>query len=197
MPDTHSVQFSLVARSFPTTYHSTTGFPVHHQLPEFAQTHVHWVGDAIQPSHPLSTPSPPARNLSQHQGLFKWVSSLHEVAKVWEFPSATNKHLNRIVSLVSFKVNIFHIILNWQLWDFHVIQTRNPVPDFPRRLVIMMLCSHCAGRVFNPLLEVGSCMPHERPDIFFFFNTAPEILSSLSFLNHPFNKLLFQNPMLL
>ena len=63
---------------------STTGFPVLHYLPEFAQTHVHWVGDAIQPSHPLSPTSPPAFNLSQHQGLFQWVSSLHQVAKVSE-----------------------------------------------------------------------------------------------------------------
>ena len=65
--------------------HSTPGLPVHHQLLELTQTHVHWVGDAIQPSHPLSSPSPPAFNLSQHQGLFKWVSSSHEVAKVLEF----------------------------------------------------------------------------------------------------------------
>ena len=64
---------------------STTGLPVHHQLPELAQTHVHWVGDAIQPSHPLSSPSLPAFNLSQHQGLFQWVGSLHQVAKVLEF----------------------------------------------------------------------------------------------------------------
>ena len=64
---------------------SMPGFPVHHQLPELAQTHVHQVGEAIQPSHPLSTHSPPAFNLSQHQGLFKWVSSLHQVAKVLEF----------------------------------------------------------------------------------------------------------------
>ena len=54
---------------------STPGLPVHHQLLEFTQTHVHWVGDAIQQSHPLSSPSPPAFHLSQHQGLFKWVSS--------------------------------------------------------------------------------------------------------------------------
>ena len=60
---------------------STPSFPVHHQLPESTQTHEHWVGDAIQPSHPLSSPSPPAPNLSQHQGLFKWVSSSHQVAK--------------------------------------------------------------------------------------------------------------------
>ena len=62
--------------------HSAWGFPVHHHLLEFAQTHVHWVGDAIQPSHPLLSPSPPAFNLCQHQGLFQWVSSLHQVARV-------------------------------------------------------------------------------------------------------------------
>ena len=64
---------------------SILGFPVHHQLPELAQTHVHQVGDATQPSHPLSSPSPPAFNLSQHQGLYKKVSSSHQVAKVLEF----------------------------------------------------------------------------------------------------------------
>ena len=64
---------------------STPGLPVHHQLPEFTQTHVHWVSDAIQPSHPLSSPSPPAPNPSQHQSLFQWVNSSHEVAKVLEF----------------------------------------------------------------------------------------------------------------
>ena len=61
------------------------GFPVYHQLPEFVQTHVHCVGDDIQPSHLLSSPSPPAFNLSQHQSLFQWVSSSHQVAKVLEF----------------------------------------------------------------------------------------------------------------
>ena len=84
-----SVQFSSVAQSCPTLYDpmnlSTPGLPVHHQLPEFIQTHVHWVGDAIQPSHPLSSPSPSAPNPSQHQSLFQWVNSLHEVAKVLEF----------------------------------------------------------------------------------------------------------------
>ena len=83
------VQFSSVSQSCPTLCNpmncSTPGLPVHHQLPEFTQTHVHWVGNAIQPSHPLSSPSPPALNLFQHQGLFQWVSSLHQVAKVLEF----------------------------------------------------------------------------------------------------------------
>ena len=84
-----SVQFSSVAQSYPTLCdpmnRSMLGLPVYHQLPEFTQTHVHRVGDAIQPSHPLLSPSPPAPNPSQHQGLFKWVSSSHQVAKVLEF----------------------------------------------------------------------------------------------------------------
>ena len=64
---------------------STPGLPVHHQLPEFTATHVHQVSDAIQPSHRLSSPSPPAPNPSQHQSLFQWVNSSHGVAKVMEF----------------------------------------------------------------------------------------------------------------
>ena len=68
-----------------TTDCSTPDFPVLRYLPKFAQTRVHWVGDAIQPSHPLSPPSPPALNLSQHQSLFQWVSSSHQVAEVLEF----------------------------------------------------------------------------------------------------------------
>ena len=85
----YEVQFSSVAQSCPTLCDpvdcSTPGLPVHHQLLEFTQTHVHWVDDAIQPSHPLLSPSPSTFNLSQHQGLFKWVSSSHQVAKVLEF----------------------------------------------------------------------------------------------------------------
>ena len=65
--------------------HSTPGPPVHHQLLEFTETHIHQVSDAIQPSHPLSSPSPPAPNPSQSQSLFQWVNSSHEVAKVLEF----------------------------------------------------------------------------------------------------------------
>ena len=83
------VQFSSVAQSCPTLCdpmnRTMPGLPVYHQLLEFTQTHVHRVGDAIQPSHPLSSPSPLAPNPSQHQGLFQWVNSLHEVAKVLEF----------------------------------------------------------------------------------------------------------------
>ena len=84
-----SLQFSSVTQLCPTlcdpTNRSTPGLPVHHQLPEFTQTHVHWINDVIQPSCPLSSPSPPTFNLPQHQGPFQWVSSSHQVAKVFEF----------------------------------------------------------------------------------------------------------------
>ena len=87
--DLVTCQFSSVTQSCPTLCDpmicSTPGLPVHHQLPKFTQTHVHQVGDAIQPSHPLSSPSPPAPNPSQHQGLFQWINCSHEVAKVLEF----------------------------------------------------------------------------------------------------------------
>ena len=89
---------SSVAQSCPTLCdpmnHSTPGFPVHHQPPEFTQTHGHWVGDAIQPCHPLLSPSPPAPNPSQHQGLFQWVKPSHEVA--WQKSPITNgKRFNK------------------------------------------------------------------------------------------------------
>ena len=82
-----SVQFSrsVVSNSLRPMDCSTPGLPVHQQLPKLAQTHVHRVGDAIQQSHPLLSPSPPTFNLSQHQGLFKWVSSSHQVAQGLEF----------------------------------------------------------------------------------------------------------------
>ena len=83
------LSFCSVAQSCLTLFdpmnRSMPGLPVHHQFPEFTQTHVHQVSDAIQPSHPLSSPSPPAPNPSQHQGLLQWVYSSHEVAKVLEF----------------------------------------------------------------------------------------------------------------
>ena len=82
--------FSSVTRSCLTLRDSMDcsmpGFPVHHQFSELAQSHIHWVSDAIQPSHSLLSPSPPALNLSQHQGFFQWVSCLHQAAKVLELP---------------------------------------------------------------------------------------------------------------
>ena len=83
---------------------STPGLPVHHQLPEFTQTHVHWVGDAIQLSHPLSSPSPPAPNPSQHQGLFQWVNSSHEVPNYRSF-SFSNSPSSKYPGLISFRMD--------------------------------------------------------------------------------------------
>ena len=101
------VQFSSVTQSCLTPCDpmdcSTPGFAVHHQLPEPAQTHVHRVGDAIQPSHPLSSPSPPAFNLSQHQGLFQCVGSSHQVTKVLEFFSISPSH--EYSGLISFRMD--------------------------------------------------------------------------------------------
>ena len=84
---------------------SMLGFPVYHQLPEPTKTHVHHISDAIQPSHPLSFPSPPAFNLSQHQGLYKWVSSLHQVAEVGVSASASVLPMN-----ISFRIDRLDIL---------------------------------------------------------------------------------------
>ena len=104
----YAPQFSSVAQSCLTLCDpmncSMPGLPVHQQLPESTQTHVHWVGDAIQPSHPLLSPSPPALNLSQHQGLFKWVTSSNHVAKVWEFQLQHQSH-QWIFGLISFTMD--------------------------------------------------------------------------------------------
>ena len=83
---------------------SMPGFPVHHQFPERSQTHVHWVGDAIQPSHSLLSPSPPPFNLSQHQGLFQWVISSHQVVKFWSF-SFSICPSNEYSGLISFRMD--------------------------------------------------------------------------------------------
>ena len=100
--------FSSVAQSCPTPCNpiecSTSGPPVHQQLPELVQTHVHWVGDAILPPHPLLSPSPLAFNLAQHQGLFKWVSSSHQVAKLLEF-QLQRQSFQWISELISFRMD--------------------------------------------------------------------------------------------
>ena len=90
----------------PWTAACTPSFPVLHHLPELAQSHVHWVGDAIQPSHPLSSPSLPAFHLSQHQGLIQWVGSLHQVAKRLEL----QLQLNEYSGLISFRTDWFDLL---------------------------------------------------------------------------------------
>ena len=100
-PQFSSVQFSSLSRSCPTLCdlmnHSPPGLPVHHKLLEFTQTHARRVGDAIQPSHPLSSPSPPVPSPSQHQGLFQ-VNSSHEVAEVLESQYPSNFKCTHLVS---------------------------------------------------------------------------------------------------
>ena len=83
---------------------SMLGFPVYQQLPEFIQTQVHWVGDTIQPSHPLSSPYPPALNLSQHQGIFQWITSSHQVPKDWSFSFCISPS-NEYSALISLKID--------------------------------------------------------------------------------------------
>ena len=99
---------------------STPGFPVHHQLPELAQTHAHRVGDTIQPSHPLSSPFPPAFNLSQHQSLFQWVSSSHQVPKVLEL-HLQHQSFQWILGLISFRIDWLDIV---------AVQESSPTPQF-------------------------------------------------------------------
>ena len=108
------MQFSSVTQWCPTLCdpmnRSTPGLPVHHQLPEFTQTHIHRVGDAIQPSHPLSSPSPPAPNPSQCQSLFQWLSSSHQVAKVLEF-QLQHQSFQWISSLFSFRIDWLDLLV--------------------------------------------------------------------------------------
>ena len=89
--------------------HSTPGIPVHHQLLEFTQTHIHRVSDAIQTSHPLSSPSPLAPNPSQHQSLFQWVNFSHDVAKYWSF-SFSIIPSKEIPGLISFRMDWLHLL---------------------------------------------------------------------------------------
>ena len=104
----NNIQFSSVTQSCLTLCDpmncSTPGLPVHHQLPESIKTHVHWVSDDIQPPHPLFSPSPPTLNLSQCQSLFKWVSSLHQVAKALEF-QLQHQSFQWTPGLISFRMD--------------------------------------------------------------------------------------------
>ena len=121
-------QFSSVAHLCSTLWDpmdcSMPGFPVHHQLLELAQTHVHRVGDAIQPSHPLLSPSPSALNLCQHQGLFQRVSSSHEIAKVSEL-QLQHQSFQRM-----FGTDWLYYWLVWSSWSLRDPRESFPTPQF-------------------------------------------------------------------
>ena len=106
--ESYVYQFSSVTQSWQTLCKpmecSTPGFPAHHQLLETTQTHVHRISNAIQSSYPLSSPSPPTFNLSQHQGLFHWVSSSHQMAKYWSFSFSISPP-NEYSGLISFRID--------------------------------------------------------------------------------------------
>ena len=149
-----SVQFSAVAQSSPTVCdpmnRSTPGLPVHHQLLEFTQTHVHRVSDAIQPSHPPSSPSPPALNPSQHQSLFQWANSIHTVQEfqnVWKVKVLVTQSCLTLGDLMycSFTVSTDHGILQARILEWVTISFSRGY-SWPRDRALV---SHNAGRFFT------------------------------------------------
>ena len=126
---------------------SMPGFPVSHQLPELAQTHVHWVCDAIQPSRPLLSPSPPAFNLSQHQGLFKWVSSSHQWPKYWSFSFSISPS-NEYSGQISFR-------MNW--WDLLAVQgtLRSLLQYHSSKASILQCSAFFIVQLSHPLMTTG------------------------------------------
>ena len=152
-PQFSSVQFSSIAQSCLTLCNpvncSTPGLSVHHQLPEFPQTHVHWVGDAIQPSYLWSSPSPPAFNLSQHQGLFKWVSSSHQVAKVLEF------QLQHQSFQWTPRTDLLQDGLVGSPCSPRDSQESSPIPQFKSSLVLLWCSAFFIGQLSHPYMATG------------------------------------------
>ena len=162
---------------------SMPGFPVLHHLPEFIQTHVHWVGDAIQPSHPLSSPSPPAFNLSQHQSLFQWVSSLHHVVKV------SGLQLQHQSFQWIFRV---HFLLDWLVWfpccprvsqesslapQFESISSSASINDYWKNhsFDYMDLWGKVMSLLFNMLSKfVIAFLPRSKPLLISWLNHHPQ-----------------------
>ena len=153
-----AISFSLVAQSCPTLCNpmnrSTLGLSVHHQLPEFTQTCVHWIGDAIQPSHPVSSPSPPALNLSQHHDLFKWVSSSHQVTKYWGF-SFKISPINEKPGLVSFR-------MDWL--DLLAVQgtLKSLVQPYSSKALILLCSAFFTVQLSHPYMTTGKTIALTR-----------------------------------
>ena len=140
---------------------STPGLPVHHQLPEFTQTHVHWVGDAIQPSHPLSSPSPPAPSPSQHQGLFQWVNSSHQVPKNWSFNfsiSPSNEH----PGLITFRMDWVDLLEVQGTLKSLLQHHSSKASIFPRSALFTVQLSHPYMTTGKRLSQFPSLSPTRR-----------------------------------
>ena len=134
---------------------STPGLLVHHQLPEFTQTRVHWVSDAIQPSHPVSSPPPPTFNLSQHQGLFKWVSFSHQVAKLyWSFSFSISPS-NDYSGLISFR-------MDWL--DLLVVQgtLKSLLQCHSSKVSILQRSAFLIGQLSHPYMTFGKTIALTR-----------------------------------
>ena len=129
---------------------STLGLPVHHQLLEFTQTHVHWVGVAIQPSHPLLSPSPPALSLSQHQGLLKCVSSLHQVAKVLEFQQKPVCYCHSSFICNSNKLERARILCSRCMVKTAVLHPQGSSASSPQEVAVV----HWWGQTKSPKLRI-------------------------------------------
>ena len=157
----HLVQFSSVAQSCLTLWDSMDcsmpGFPVHNQLPELAQTHVHWVSDAIQPSHSLSSPSSPAFNFAEHQGLYQRVSSLHQLTKVleiqlqlqsfqWKFGISNIQWIFK--GLICFRIDWF-----WTPFSPRDSQEFSPTPQF--KSINSLALSFLYGPALRSILDYG------------------------------------------
>ena len=134
--------------------YSMPGFPVHHQLLELAQSHVHWVSDTIQPSHPMLSPSPPACNPSQHQGLFKWVSSSRQVAKVLEF------QLQHQSYQWIFRTNFLYDWLVGCLCSPRDSQESSPTPQFKN--INSLVLSFLYSPTLNPYMTTGKIIALTR-----------------------------------
>ena len=162
-----SVQFSSVAQSCLTLCNpidcSTPGIPVHHQLPEFTQTHARWLSDTIQPSHPLSSPSPPTFNLSQPQCLFKWLSSLHQVAKYWSYSFSISPS-NEYSWMISFR-------MNW----LNLLAVQRTLKNLLQHHSSKVFRSNTTVQKYSDVITGNNCLTEEIENIF-----------SYLFIDHPF-----------
>ena len=142
---THSLQSLSRVRLFATPWIAArqASLSVHHQIPEFTQTRIHWVSDAIQPSHPLSSPSPPAPNSSQHQTLFQWVNSLHVGSKYWSF-SFSIIPSKEIPELISFRIWLGHLFAPW-FQASHLISLGIDFLTYEMELTIWQSCNIIAA----------------------------------------------------